>query len=109
MDRFVSTIVLDFFVALGMVLGGSLVGAVGAALTHHPPMKTMMDLAGQLKIWALVAAVGGSMDTLKIIGDGVWDLELIPVIRQFAYLVASFLGCQVGFYMVKWIVMERGA
>ncbi|BCJ86657.1 YtrH family sporulation protein [Effusibacillus dendaii] len=108
MDRFFSTIVLDFFVALGLVIGGSLVGAVGAMLTHHPPMKTMLDLADQLKIWALVAALGGSMDAIKIIGDGVWYLKFNPVVKQFAYLIAAFLGCQVGFYLVKWIASERG-
>ncbi|WP_018131624.1 YtrH family sporulation protein [Effusibacillus pohliae] len=106
---FVSTMILDFCVALGMVLGGSLVGGVGALLTHYPPMKAMLDLAEQLKIWALVAAVGGSVDTLKIIGDGVWGFQFSPVVKQFAYLIASFLGCQVGYYLVKWIVTERAA
>lgn len=109
MDRFVSTIMLDFCVALGIVLGGSMVGAMGAMLMHHPPMKTMLDLAGQLRIWAMVAAVGGSMDALKIIGDGVWGFHFSSVTKQFTYLVASFLGCQMGFYLIRWIVMGREA
>lgn len=104
---FLSTIILDFFVALGLVLGGSTVGALGAMITHHPPMDSMVKLAEQLKIWALVAALGGSMDALKIIGDGVWYLKLDPVVKQFAYLVAAFLGCQVGYYLVKWIASGR--
>ncbi|GAX90245.1 YtrH family sporulation protein [Effusibacillus lacus] len=104
---FLSTVIIDFCVALGMVLGGSMIGAVGALITHHPPMDTMLKLADQLKIWALLAALGGSMDTLKIIGDGVWEFKFNPVLKQFAYLVACFLGCQTGFYLVKWIVLGR--
>jgi hypothetical protein len=104
---FISNIILDFFIALGLVLGGSTVGALGALITHHPPMDTMLKLAEQLKIWALVAALGGSMDALKIIGDGVWYFKLDPVAKQFSYLVAAFLGCQVGYYLVKWIVTGR--
>ncbi|MFC4769369.1 YtrH family sporulation protein [Effusibacillus consociatus] len=105
---FLSTIIFNFCVALGMVLGGSMVGALGAMLTHHPPMATMFKLADQLKIWALVAAIGGSVDALKIIGDSMWDFKFDSVAKQFAYLVSAFLGCQVGYYLVKWITAGRG-
>jgi hypothetical protein len=101
---FFSTIVLDFFVALGIVLGGSIVGALGAFLMHHPPMHSMVDLAEKLKIWALVAALGGTYDTLKLIDNGVLDLEFNGIVKQFCYLLAAFLGCNAGFYIVKWLV-----
>ncbi|MGB8955632.1 MAG: YtrH family sporulation protein [Tumebacillaceae bacterium] len=103
MERFISTVILDFFVALGIVLGGSILGAIGALFTHNPPMTTMYRLADQLKIWALVAALGGTMDTLKIIDTSVFGGTLDGAIKQFFYLVAAFLGCNVGFYLVKWI------
>lgn len=112
MDRFLSTMILDFFVALGLVLGGSMVGAFGALLTHNPPMTYMMRFADQLKIWALVAAIGGTMDPLKVIGDTMWSGifggEFSPAIKQFLLLVSAFLGCQVGYYLIKWIVEGRG-
>jgi hypothetical protein len=101
--RFFSTLVIDFTVALGLMIGGSLVGAVGALLTHHPPMYTMVRLAEQLKIWALVAALGGSMDTLKEIADGVFEWNLSPVVKQFSYLMAAFLGSQTGYLLIKWL------
>lgn len=104
---FLSTLVLDFSVALGLVIGGSIIGAVGAMIVHLPPMDTMLDLAERLKIWALVAALGGSMDALRVIGDGVWDGQLIAVAKQFSYLVSAFLGCQVGYYMIKWMVLGK--
>jgi Sporulation protein YtrH len=94
--------ILHFFVAMGMVLGGSLVGGVAAVLTHGRPTDTMMMLADQLKIWALVSTLGGTMDTIRVIETGLLGLNLGPVARQFMYLVAAFLGCQVGYLLVRW-------
>jgi hypothetical protein len=102
---FINTVVLDFFVALGVVLGGAIIGAIGAVLTHNPPMTTMYRLADQLKIWALVAALGGTMDTLKVFDTGLFGNEqMAVVIKQFCYLLSAFLGCNVGFYLIKWLV-----
>jgi hypothetical protein len=94
--------VIDFFVSMGMVIGGALLGGIAAAATHHPPMKMMVNLADQLKIWALVSALGGTMDTLRVIEAGVLDLKLGPMLKQFSYLSAAFVGCQVGFLIIRW-------
>lgn len=106
MDRFISTVVLDFYVAIGIVVGGSILGALGAVLTHNPPMTTMLNIADSLKIWALVAALGGTMDTLKLIDTGVLEVQFAGVFKQFCYVIAAFLGCNVGYYLIKWIVGE---
>ncbi|MBX5437432.1 MAG: YtrH family sporulation protein [Alicyclobacillaceae bacterium] len=98
---FWTDLVVNFFVALGMVVGGALLGAVGAVLTQQPPMEVMVTLASRLKIWALVSTLGGTMDTLRVIESGVLERQLLPVGRQFALLVAAFLGCQAGFWIVR--------
>lgn len=103
MERFISTVILDFYVALGIVLGGALIGALGATLTHHPPMTTALRLADQLKIWALVAALGGTMDTLKAIDTSIFGWKIDGAVKQFCYLVSAFLGCNVGYYLIKWM------
>ena len=36
-DRFIVTLLLTFCVALGVNLGGSLMGSLGAVLLHRPP------------------------------------------------------------------------
>lgn len=98
---FVTTLIIDFMVSMGMVVGGALLGGVGALLRHNPPMATMLHLADQLKIWALVSTLGGTMDTLRVIETGVLAWKLLPMARQFAYLVAAFLGCQIGFLLIR--------
>ena len=36
-DRLIDSLLLTFCVALGVNLGGSLLGSLGAALLHRPP------------------------------------------------------------------------
>ncbi|ARU61660.1 sporulation protein [Tumebacillus avium] len=103
---FLSTVILDFFVALGIVLGGSVFGAMGAFLTHRPPMTEMVDMADKLKIWALVAALGGTMDALKVLETGVLGGQFGAPVKQLCYIVAAFLGCNVGYFLIKWMVGE---
>lgn len=100
-DRFFGTLILDCFVALGLVLGGSLIGSVGALLTHRPPMATMLHLADQLKIWAMVSALGGTMDTIKVIETGVLEGHFTLIIKQLGYLLAAFIGCQIGYFLIQ--------
>ena len=101
---FFTNLILDFFVSMGMVLGGALLGGLAAVLAHLRPAGTMLHLADQLKIWALVSTLGGTMDTLRAIETGVLGLNLAPVARQFMYLTAAFLGCQFGYLLVRWLV-----
>lgn len=103
---FVSSLVVDFFVAMGIVLGGSLLGGVGASLMHAPPMAVMVNLSEQLKIWAMVSTLGGTMDTLKVIETGVLSRELAPVGRQITFLIAAFVGCEAGAFIVRWLAGE---
>lgn len=98
---------LDFFVSMGLVIGGSLLGGVAALLTHHDPNTTMSTLASDLKVWAIVAALGGSMDVLRVIDRGVFGLHPGPMVRQFIYLVAAFLGCHVGYMFIHWLTAGR--
>jgi hypothetical protein len=100
---FLGNLVINFLVAFGMVVGGSILGGIGAMLTpHKQPMLMMITLSDRLKIWAMVSALGGSMDTLKLIGEGVLTRQLDPVGRQLTYLIVAFIGCQTGALLVNW-------
>ncbi len=101
---FMIHLVFDFFVAMGMVLGGSLLGGIAALLTHVRPAGAMLQLASQLKIWALVSTLGGTMDTLRAIETSVLGMNLTPIARQFMYLIAAFIGCQFGYIILRWLI-----
>lgn len=99
-----SSCLLDLFVSMGLVVGGSVCGGLAALITHHNPGSTMLALADQLKIWALVAALGGSMDMLREIHEGIFSINFHPIARQFVYLTAAFVGCQIGYMIIVWLV-----
>lgn len=100
MDRFLPTLILTFCVALGVNLGGSLMGALGAFLAHRPPLKTMLELAVELKIWALVAALGGTFGVIKIFEAGVFGKNFIDLVKQFFVICSAFLGAHTGYLII---------
>ncbi|MDP9727550.1 YtrH family sporulation protein [Alicyclobacillus tolerans] len=100
----ITTWVIDFFVAMGLVVGGSLCGGLATILTHsRPPLTTMLDLAEQLKIWALVTTLGGTMDTLRVLEVSLFGMNLGPLMRQATYLFAALLGCQAGYLLIRFL------
>ena len=94
-------LILVFFTSLGVVLGGAMIGSIGAALTEQPPIKMMNQLANEIKLWAVITAVGGTFSNLKIIEGGVFEGKVSLLIRQFIILTAAFLGAQLGIWLIR--------
>lgn len=93
-----------FFIALGVVLGGSTVGALGTLITGGMPMTTMGILAERLKLWAMVAALGGTFATLKTLESGLLGGQMTTVARQIAFLLSAFLGAHTGYLILATLV-----
>ena len=73
MSYFLSKAGLDFFIAFGIVIGGSMLAGVGSVFMLLPPATVMLDTAARLKIWAIVAAIGGfgavlELEVLRVCG-----------------------------------------
>lgn len=96
-------LILNFFVAFGVVFGASLMGGIGAVLTLEPPTHHMSTIAEKIKIWALVAALGGTIDPIRVIESNLLKSHLSPVIEQILYILSAFLGAHIGAMLVNWI------
>ncbi|GGI98883.1 sporulation membrane protein YtrH [Alicyclobacillus cellulosilyticus] len=105
---FWANLTVYFFVAMGSVIGGAMVGGIAAVLVSLPPATMMVRLAEQLKLWALVSTLGGTMDTLHVIETGVLGRAWLPVGKQLMYIIAAFFGCQTGFILVTWLAGGEG-
>lgn len=103
MSIFLSKAILDFFIAFGIVVGGAMLGGIGAVLSLQPPTHTMLDIADRIKIWALAAAVGGTIDPMRVIESNVLGGNLSPAIKQVVFLMFAFLGAHMGSELVKWV------
>lgn len=98
-----TTIIVQFLVAFGIVIGGSIFAGVGAMLTFRPPGIDMLTIADKIKIWAVVAAVGGTIDPIRYIESHIAEGYFSPAIRQIVQIIVCFLGAQLGLTLIHWI------
>ncbi|MBA4541597.1 MULTISPECIES: YtrH family sporulation protein [Thermoactinomyces] len=103
-QEFWATTILDFLIALGVVLGGVILGGIGAFITDEYPMFRMVRLAEQLKIWAMVAAIGGTFDTIKNFEITIMGGQLNLAFQQLIFIISAFLGAHAGTLLVRWLI-----
>ncbi|MEW6047887.1 MAG: YtrH family sporulation protein [Bacillota bacterium] len=99
-------VVTALFLALGVVIGGSLFGGLSALFTGRPPIATIQELARTIKLWAIVAAIGGSFPTIQAIETGLLAGQPGALARQVAIILAGLLGAQLGQWLVAGLTGE---
>lgn len=95
-----------FFIAIGVILGGSILGGMGGFLTGKPPLTEMANLAKSLKIWAIVAAIGGTFDAINNLERGFLESSLVDIVKQIGWIMSAYLGARLGIIIIKWITQE---
>lgn len=103
MNYFLFKAGLDFFIALGVVVGGSTLAGIGSVFMLMPPATTMIETAARLKIWAIVAAIGGSIDPIRVIESNINAGHLSPVAQQVFIIIIAFLGAHLGTELIRLI------
>lgn len=93
-------LLLPFFTGLGVMLGGSLLGGLAALFSPESPFYRMQTLAADVKLWAIVVAIGGTFPTLRALDSGLFNGDVLHLVRQLGVIVAGFLGAQAGYWVV---------
>lgn len=106
-QAFMPEFIHSYFIALGVLLGGSLIGAFGAFLTGEPPLTEVFRLANKLKIWGLVAAIGGTFDAFYSFERGIFLGETRDLFKQFLMIVSAMGGAQTGWLIISWFSQEH--
>jgi hypothetical protein len=99
----VSQLIVNFFVAFGVVLGGAMLGGIASVLTLQPPTAQMMTLAEKIKIWAMVASVGGTIDPIRYIESSFAEGHISLATKQILFIISAFIGAQLGNSLVQLI------
>lgn len=105
MRNVISNMVYSFLIAFGVMFGACAFAGLAAILNNNPPLKTMLDLAGSIKIWAVAIALGGTFSSFEVIEEGLFKGEIRLMIKQIAYILAALFGANIGFYTLK--LLER--
>lgn len=103
MREFLNNTIYNFLIAFGVITGASLFAGVAALVNDHPPLKTMLDIADSIKIWAVAVALGGTFSSFEIIEKGLLNGEVKSIIKQAIYVVMAVIGANAGFNFVKLI------
>ncbi|AST92840.1 YtrH family sporulation protein [Sutcliffiella cohnii] len=105
-DPFIATLMFSFFIALGVLIGGALIGGFAAFLVGDAPLSRIDRLAGSLKIWAIVAAIGGTFDTFYTLEAGLFNGETKFLVKQLLLIITATGGAQTGALVISWLTQE---
>lgn len=101
MSPFYTSIVQNFLIAFGVVIGAGISSGIGAIITNHPPYKAMVQVAGSVKLWAIAASLGGTFSSFTVIEKGLFEGEVRTLIKQALYIIISLLGANIGYGFIR--------
>ncbi|TFB25034.1 sporulation protein [Filobacillus milosensis] len=102
-ERFFAALITCFFISFGVIIGGSLFGSMSAYLTGQPPISEMMVTAKQLRIWAIVAAIGGTFDAISTFERGILDGSTLDLFKQIMLIISAMGGVKAGILIITWV------
>jgi hypothetical protein len=103
---FFPTFIESYFIALGVLLGGALIGGFASFLTGQPVLTTIFRISSLIRIWAIVAAIGGTFDTVYSFERGLFDGGTKDLFKQFLLIMSALGGAQTGALIIKWLTQE---
>lgn len=103
MSVFYASMIQNFFIAFGVVIGGSIFAGISAIIVGNPPLRSMINLANSIKIWAMAIALGGTFTSFDIINKGLFRGEMKSIIKQIIYIFVALLGANAGYSIIKLI------
>lgn len=105
-ERFFATFIHCFFIAFGVIIGGAIIGSVGSFATGEAPLTAMFRIAKGLRIWAIVAAIGGTFDAIANFEKGIFDGSTIDVVKQVLLILSAMGGVKVADTLINWLTQE---
>lgn len=106
-ERFFAAFIHCFFIALGVIIGGSIIGSLGDFATGDGPLSSMIRIADRLRIWAMVAAIGGTFDAIANLEKGLFEGTPFDLLKQALLILSAMGGVKVGITLIEWLT-QRG-
>lgn len=105
-ERFFASFIHCFFIAFGVIVGGTVIGSAGSFFTGDAPLTAMNRIAQSLKIWAIVCAIGGTFDAIETFQKGFLDGSTLDLFKQFMLIISAMLGVKAAILLITWITSE---
>jgi len=105
-DKFFTSFFHCFFIAFGVVFGGTIIGSIGSFITGEAPLTAMSRIAKGLRIWAIVAAIGGTFDAIATFERGLLEGTTLDLFKQILLILSAMGGVKVAITLIQWIIQE---
>jgi len=106
-EAFFPTFFYCFFTAFGVMLGGSLIGGLAAFITGEPLLTEIYRIGGRIRIWAIIAAIGGTFDTVYSFERGFLDGGTKDIFKQFLLILSAMGGAKSADLIISWLTQEH--
>lgn len=106
-ERVIFAMIKVFFISFAVVTGGALFGSLSAYLTGEPPISELILAAKRLRIWAIVAAIGGTFDTISTFEKGIFEASTIDLIKQILLIITAMGGVKSSLMLISWITQSE--
>lgn len=105
-ERFFVGFIHCFFIAFGVIIGGSIIGSIGSFATGDPPVSAIQRIAKGLRIWAIAASIGGTFDAIATFERGIFDGSSIDIVKQVLYIFSAMAGVKTGIVLLSYLIQE---
>ncbi|MFD1019020.1 YtrH family sporulation protein [Thalassobacillus hwangdonensis] len=106
-ERLIVSMIHCFFIAFGVIIGGAFIGSLGSLLTGEPPITSMVRISKGLRIWAIVAAIGGTFDAIANFEKGILDGSTFDIFKQVMIIVSAMGGVKGALLFLQWTLQEE--
>ncbi|MCY0898249.1 MAG: sporulation protein [Firmicutes bacterium] len=90
------------FLALGVTVGGGLIGALGNWLAGHAASADASQIAFKIRIWAVAIAIGGTISALEHIEQSLTRRAMADLVKGSLTIFAAYAGAELGFWLIRW-------
>lgn len=105
-ERFIVSFIHVYFIAFGVLIGGTIIGSIGSFVTGDAPFTAMSHIAKRIRIWAIVAAIGGTFDAITNFEKGLMDGNTLDAIKQILLILSAMGGVKTAIILISWFVQE---
>ncbi|WP_068674659.1 YtrH family sporulation protein [Oceanobacillus sp. Castelsardo] len=103
-ERFFDTFIHCYFIAFGLIIGGSIIGSIAAFAIGEAPVSSITRIANNLRIWAIVAAIGGTFDAIENFQKGLLDGSTLDLFKQVLLILSAMGGVKTATLLLEWLI-----
>src|SRR5699024_12204263 len=106
-DLSLVTFIQCYVNARGFIIGCTLIGSIGSFATGDGPFSAMNRIARSLRIWAVVAAIGGTFDAISRFEKGVLGGSTMDLFKQALFILSAMGGVKTAILLIEWLIQEE--